>query len=54
LRDPLDGLVPDGAVDRGALETLVRLRTTYLPTVIDGSEVLDAALAEDSGLVHPA
>jgi ABC-type nitrate/sulfonate/bicarbonate transport system substrate-binding protein len=54
LRDPLDGLVPDGTVDRGALETLVRLRTTYLPTVIDGVEVLDAALDEDSGLVHPA
>jgi ABC-type nitrate/sulfonate/bicarbonate transport system substrate-binding protein len=54
LRDPLDGLVPDGVVDRGALETLVRLRTTYLPTVINGVEVLDAALAEDSGLVHPA
>lgn len=54
LRDPVDGLVPDGTVDRGALETLVRLRTKYLPTVIDGVEVIDAALAEDSGLVHPA
>jgi len=53
LRDPLDGLVPDGVVDRAALETLVRLRTTYLPAVVDGVEVLDAALADDSGLVHP-
>lgn len=53
LRDPVDGLVPDGGVDPGALATLVRLRTTYLPTVVDGAEVLDAALAPDSGLVQP-
>jgi ABC-type nitrate/sulfonate/bicarbonate transport system substrate-binding protein len=52
LRDAVDGLVPSGEVDRGALATLVRLRTTYLPTVVDGVEVLDAALAEGSGLVH--
>ncbi len=54
LRDPVDGLVPDGYVDRGALETLVRLRTTYLPRVVDGREVLAAALEDDSGLVQPA
>lgn len=54
MRDPLDGLVADGLVDRGALETLVRLRTTYLPAVVDGIEVLNAALAADSGLVHQA
>lgn len=54
MRDPREGLVPDGVVDRGALETLVRLRTTYLPTVVDGVELLDAALAADSGLVHQA
>ncbi len=53
MRDPLDGLVPDGVLDRGALETLVGLRTRYLPTVVDGVEVLDAALADDSGLVDP-
>ncbi len=53
LRDPVDGLVPDGEVDPAALATLVRLRTTYLPTIVDGVEVLDAALAPDSGLVHP-
>jgi ABC-type nitrate/sulfonate/bicarbonate transport system substrate-binding protein len=53
LRDPREGLVPDGAVDRGSLETLVRLRTTYLPSPApDGGDVLDAALDEDSGLVH--
>lgn len=53
LRDPVDGLVPDGAVDRGALETLVRLRRTYLPSPAPGGgDVLDAALAPGSGLVH--
>lgn len=54
LRDPLEGLVPDGAVDRGALETLVRLRTRYLPNVVDGVDVLEAALRDGSGLVHGA
>jgi ABC-type nitrate/sulfonate/bicarbonate transport system substrate-binding protein len=53
LRDPREGLVPDGVVDRGALETLVRLRTRYLPTPAPhGGDVLDAALDEDSGLVQ--
>ncbi len=53
LRDPVDGLVPDGAVDRGALETLVRLRRTYLPSPVPGGgDVLDAALDPGSGLVH--
>lgn len=53
LRDPRDGLVPGGVVDRGSLETLVRLRTTYLPSPApDGRDVLDAALDKDSGLVH--
>lgn len=53
MRDPLDGLVADGQVDPGALTTLVRLRTTYLPRVIDGVEVLEAALQPGSGLVQP-
>lgn len=53
LRDPRDGLVPDGTVDHGSLETLVRLRTTYLPTPAPGGgDLLDAALDQDSGLVH--
>jgi hypothetical protein len=51
LRDPLAGLVPDGAVDPDALATLVRLRTTYLPRE-DGSNPLAQALEERSGLVH--
>lgn len=53
LRDPQDGLIADGVVDREALETLVRLRTTYLPSPgPDGGDVLDAALDAGSGLVH--
>jgi len=53
LRDPRDGLVPDGVVDRATLETLVRLRTTYLPhPATGGGDLLDAALDEGSGLVQ--
>jgi hypothetical protein len=51
LRSSTEGLVPDGRVDRESLETLVALRATWLPEVVDGHEVMDAALAEDSGLV---
>src|SRR3954447_11077664 len=51
LHSPDEGLVADGRVDRGSLETLVALRSSYLPEVVDGHNVMDAALAEDSGLV---
>ena len=51
LRSPDEGLVPDGVVDRESLETLVALRRTYLPHRADGHDVIDAALAEGSGLV---
>ena len=51
LRSPDEGLVSDGVVDRESLETLVSLRRTYLPAVVDGHDVMDAALAEGSGLV---
>jgi ABC-type nitrate/sulfonate/bicarbonate transport system substrate-binding protein len=51
LRSPEEGLLPDGRVDRESLMTLVGLRRTWLPEVVDGREVMDAALAEDSGLV---
>jgi ABC-type nitrate/sulfonate/bicarbonate transport system substrate-binding protein len=54
LRDPDDGLVADGVVDRASLETLIRLRTAWLPDVVDGLDVMDAALAEGSGLVDRA
>jgi hypothetical protein len=51
LRDPVDGLVPDGVVDHASLTTLVRLRSAWLPEAVDGHDVMDAALAEGSGLV---
>jgi ABC-type nitrate/sulfonate/bicarbonate transport system substrate-binding protein len=51
LRSPDEGLVAGGRVDRGSLETLVSLRSTWLPETVDGHDVMDAALAEDSGLV---
>ncbi len=51
LRSPDEGLVSNGVVDRGSLETLVSLRKAYLPSVVDGHDVMDRALAEDSGLV---
>ena len=49
LRDPLDGLVPDGEVDLDALRTILRRRTTYLPAPAD---VYATALDPASGLVH--
>lgn len=51
LRDPRDGLVHGGEVDRAALQNLVDLRTTWLPAVVDGRDVMADALAEGSGLV---
>jgi ABC-type nitrate/sulfonate/bicarbonate transport system substrate-binding protein len=51
LRNADEGLVPGGVVDRESLETLVALRGSYLPHVVDGHDLMDAALAEDSGLV---
>jgi ABC-type nitrate/sulfonate/bicarbonate transport system substrate-binding protein len=51
MRSPDEGLVPGGLVDQASLKTLVALRTTWLPELVDGREVMDAALAEDSGLV---
>ena len=64
LRDPHQGLVPDGVVDSASLHTLVDLRRRYLPTPVDGvdqgsgsdpgpGDVLDDAL-DDPGLVHRA
>jgi hypothetical protein len=51
LRDPLEGLVPGGVVDPAALRTLIDLRMTWLPEVVDGRDVMTDALAEGSGLV---
>jgi ABC-type nitrate/sulfonate/bicarbonate transport system substrate-binding protein len=51
LRSPAEGLVVDGAVDQESLQTLVSLRTAWLPQSLDGRDVMDAALMGDSGLV---
>jgi ABC-type nitrate/sulfonate/bicarbonate transport system substrate-binding protein len=51
LRSPDEGLVGDGVVDRDSLQTLTGLRSTWLPEVVDGHDVMEAALAEGSGLV---
>lgn len=51
LRSPAEGLVVDGVVDRESLATLVALRTAWLPQTVDGRDVMEAALAEGSGLV---
>ena len=51
LCDPLEGLVPDGVVDRAALQTLVGLRTTYLPVVPQAADRMPSAL-DDPRLVH--
>jgi len=51
LHSPHEGLVVDGVVDRASLETLVSLRSTWLPEVVDGVDVMGMALTEDSGLV---
>lgn len=52
MRSDTDGLVPGGHVDPAALATLVHLRTTYLPEVVDGVDVLASSLETGSGLVH--
>jgi hypothetical protein len=54
LRDPAEGLVRGGGVDRAALDTLVGLRRAYLPEVVDGTDVLASATEPGSGLVEPA
>jgi ABC-type nitrate/sulfonate/bicarbonate transport system substrate-binding protein len=51
LRDPHEGLVTDGVVDEASLRTLVELRSVWLPEAVDGHDVMEAALAEGSGLV---
>lgn len=51
LRSADEGLVAGGLVDAAALHTLVDLRRRYLPEVVDGRDVTEGALAEDSGLV---
>ena len=51
LKDPREGLVPDGLVDLPSLTTVVELRRRYLPSIVEGIDVLVDALDPDSGLV---
>jgi ABC-type nitrate/sulfonate/bicarbonate transport system substrate-binding protein len=51
LKDPHEGLIPDGRVDLASLTTVVDLRRRYLPELVDGDDVLAAALVPESGLV---
>jgi ABC-type nitrate/sulfonate/bicarbonate transport system substrate-binding protein len=53
LRDPDQGLVPDGVVDAASLRTLVALRQRFLPAVVDGTDVLDAALDDAELVLRP-
>jgi len=51
LKDPNDGLIPDGRVDPESLRTVVDLRHRYLPSVLDGVDLLAEALVPGSGLL---
>ncbi len=51
LKDPAEGLVPDGAVDPAAIRTVVDLRRRYRPETADGTDLLAPALGADAGLV---
>ena len=51
LKDPTEGLVPDGVVDLAAIRTIVDLRRRYRPETADGTDLLAPALGPDSGLV---
>ncbi|MEI5102580.1 hypothetical protein RB200_33820 [Streptomyces sp. PmtG] len=51
LRDPADGLVPDGAADRAALDTVLGLRMRYRP---DDDGGLATALDPARGRARPA
>ncbi len=51
LGDPEEGLVLDGRPPGGGLRTVVELRRRYLPTTVDGDDVLADALTPESGLV---
>lgn len=54
LRSHTEGLVLEEQVDLAALTTVVELRRRYLPCVADGVDVLEHALAPESGLIDHA
>jgi hypothetical protein len=51
LKDPREGLVPNGRVDLASLKVLVDLRRRYLPSIVNGVDALATALEPGSGLV---
>jgi len=51
LKDPAEGLVPDGAVDPAAIRTILDLRRRYRPETDGGTDVFAPALAAGSGLL---
>jgi ABC-type nitrate/sulfonate/bicarbonate transport system substrate-binding protein len=51
LKDPAEGLVPDGEVDPAAIRTILDLRRRYRPETDGGSDVFAPALAAGSGLL---
>ena len=51
LKDPAEGLVPDGAVDPAAIRTILDLRRRYRPETDAGTDVFAPALAAGSGLL---
>jgi ABC-type nitrate/sulfonate/bicarbonate transport system substrate-binding protein len=53
LKDPEEGLVIGGMVDREAMGTVVGLRRRYVPALVNGIDVLTTALDPSRGLVDP-
>jgi ABC-type nitrate/sulfonate/bicarbonate transport system substrate-binding protein len=51
LKDPTEGLVPDGVVDLAAIRTIVDLRRRYRPETDSGTDLFAPALAAGSGLL---
>ena len=51
LKDPTEGLVPDGVVDLAAIRTIVDLRGRYRPETDSGTDLFAPALAAGSGLL---
>lgn len=51
LKDPTEGLVPDGVVDPAAIRTIVDLRRRYRPETDGGTDLFAPALTAGSGLL---
>lgn len=51
LKNPREGLVPDGLVDLESMTNVVELRRRHLPAVVDGRDLLLSALVAESGLL---